>query len=70
MFTKESPLDSAASRVYYVKRRPKMANLVSVEVIAAKIFQVRGKKVMLDRDLAELYNVETKNLFLKRNLVV
>ena len=32
------------------------------EVIQSKIFLIRGKKVMLDRDLAELYGVETKYL--------
>lgn len=42
---------------------------ISVEVVAAKIFLVRGKKVMLDRDLAELYNVTTGalNQAVKRN---
>jgi len=35
---------------------------VSSEVIEQKIFLVRGHKVMLDRDLAELYGVMTKNL--------
>ncbi len=39
-----------------------MGNLISVEVIANKIYEIRGKKVMLDRDLAELYAVQTKNL--------
>ena len=40
------------------------------ELIATKIYVLRGYKVMLDRDLAELYNVETKNLnkAVKRNL--
>ena len=33
-----------------------------VEVIEKKILLLRGQKVMLDRDLAELYGVETKNL--------
>lgn len=32
------------------------------EVIMQKIYYIRGHKVMLDRDLAELYEVETKNL--------
>ena len=35
---------------------------ISEEVILTKIFFVRGEKVMLDRDLAELYGVETKVL--------
>jgi len=46
-----------------------MANIVAVEVIATKILEVRGKKVMLDRDLAQLYGVETRvlNQAVKRN---
>lgn len=32
------------------------------EVIINKIYLIRGQKVMLDRDLAELYGVETKVL--------
>lgn len=32
------------------------------EVVMSKIFLVRGQKVMLDIDLAELYQVETKRL--------
>jgi phage regulator Rha-like protein len=32
------------------------------EVITNKIYLIRGQKVMLDKDLAELYNVETKRL--------
>ncbi len=32
------------------------------EVIINKIYVIRGQKVMLDRDLAELYGVETKQL--------
>jgi hypothetical protein len=39
------------------------------EVIINKIYFVRGQKVMLDKDLAELYNVTTSNLnkAVKRN---
>ncbi len=36
--------------------------LVSAELIERKIFLIRGQKVMLDRDLAALYRVETKIL--------
>ena len=36
------------------------------EVISSKIYLIRGEKVMLDRDLAELYGVETK--YLKRQV--
>jgi hypothetical protein len=32
-----------------------MSDIVSVEAIAGKIYLIRGLKVMLDRDLAELY---------------
>ena len=32
------------------------------ETIINKIYVIRGKKVMIDRDLAELYGVETKQL--------
>ena len=47
-----------------------MEKQISVEVVAAKILVVRGRKVMLDRDLAEMYGVETFNLnkAVKRNL--
>ena len=37
-----------------------MTNLIPVENIREKIFMIRGFKVMLDRDLAKLYGVETK----------
>lgn len=40
----------------------KEAGLVPQERIENRIFLIRGKKVMLDRDLAELYGVETKHL--------
>ena len=33
-----------------------------IELIASKIYLIRGQKVMLDRDLAELYGVQTKVL--------
>ena len=36
------------------------------EVIEQKIFMIRGRKVMLDRDLAVLYGVETR--YLKRQV--
>ena len=38
--------------------------------IQSKIYVIRGQKVMLDRDLAELYGVETRTLNqkVKRNL--
>jgi hypothetical protein len=39
-----------------------MKALVPIERITSKIYLIRGMKVMLDRDLAELYDVETKVL--------
>ena len=47
-----------------------MKKLVPVEKIENKIFQIRGRKVMLDEDLARLYEVETKYLTrqVRRNL--
>jgi len=47
-----------------------MKELVPVERITSKIYLIRGQKVMLDRDLAELYGVETKVLkqAVKRNI--
>ena len=43
---------------------------ISVDNIKSKIHEIRGQKVMLDRDLAELYQVETKRLNeqVKRNI--
>ena len=45
-------------------------NLVKIENIKSRIFTIRGIQVMVDRDLATLYGVETKNLNLavKRNI--
>lgn len=39
-----------------------MSDLIPVEAIANKIYVIRSHKVMLDRDLAELYQVETRIL--------
>ncbi len=39
-----------------------MAKLVPIESIISKILFLRGEKVILDRDLAELYGVPTKAL--------
>lgn len=46
-----------------------MADIIPVEVIAEKIFEIRGQKVMIDADLARLYSVQTKRLneAVKRN---
>ena len=39
-----------------------MKELIPVEMIEKKIMQIRGERVMLDADLAELYGVTTKRL--------
>ncbi len=39
-----------------------MTKIVPIESIVSKIIFLRGEKVLLDRDLAELYSVETKVL--------
>jgi ORF6N domain. len=33
-----------------------------LQLIQSKIYEIRGQKVMLDKDLAELYQVTTGNL--------
>src|SRR3989304_5470810 len=47
-----------------------MNDLIPQQIIESKILILRGKKVMLDRDLAALYSVETKMLkrAVKRNI--
>ena len=41
-----------------------------LQIIQSKIYEIRGERVMLDRDIAALYNVETKvlNQAVKRNI--
>ena len=43
---------------------------ITEETVINKIYPIRGKKVMLDRDLAEMYGVETSQLKrqVKRNI--
>ena len=47
-----------------------MKTLIPTEVIELKIMLIRGQKVMLDRDLAQLYGVETRvlNQAVRRNI--
>ena len=51
-----------------IKNKSKI--VVPVEIIQSKIYLIRGRKVMFDRDLAELYGVPTGHLnrAVKRNL--
>lgn len=47
-----------------------MEALVPIEAIEGKIFLIRGQKILLDRDLAQLYGVETRvlNQAVRRNI--
>ena len=47
-----------------------MKDIIPIENITGLIYLIRGKKIMLDRDLAVLYGVETKRLKeqVKRNI--
>jgi hypothetical protein len=49
---------------------PGSRQLVPLETIERRIYLIRGQKVMVDRDLADLYQVETKalNRAVSRNL--
>ncbi len=44
--------------------------IIPIERVAGRIYLIRGRKVMLDSDLAELYEVETRVLVqaVKRNM--
>ena len=46
-----------------------VTSVIPQETVEKKIFLIRGHKVMLDRDLAELYGVETRvlNQAVRRN---
>ncbi len=48
----------------------KSSQLIPIASIAQRILFLRGQKVMIDADLAELYGVETKalNQAVKRNI--
>ncbi len=45
-----------------IKTKIKDSSLIPNERIINRIFFIRGRKVMIDRDLAELYGVETRTL--------
>ena len=47
----------------------KMNSSINIAISEAKIFLIRGKHVMLDKDLASIYGVPTKRLSeqVKRN---
>ena len=39
-----------------------MNEVITIDILQQKIFTIRNKRVMVDRDLARLYQVETKVL--------
>ena len=47
-----------------------MKDMDQLQIIQSKIYEIRGQRVMLDFDLAELYQVETRvlNQAVKRNI--
>ena len=51
--------------------RKEYNSVMKLQLIQNKIYEIRGQKVMLDFDLAELYEVETKvlNQAVKRNIM-
>jgi hypothetical protein len=53
-----------------IKEKNRKMNELTTEIISAKILEIRGQKVIVDRDLAELYQVKTKvlNQAVKRNI--
>ncbi len=59
-----------ALKIYFFSRMDGMENEISILQIEKKIFVIRGVQVMVDRDIAELYGVETKvlNQAVKRNI--
>ncbi|MBK7130757.1 MAG: ORF6N domain-containing protein [Crocinitomicaceae bacterium] len=48
----------------------KLKNEINEEIVLRKIYQLRGKNIMIDADLAELYSVSTTKLNeqVKRNM--
>jgi hypothetical protein len=52
------------------KAKQELQALVAEQKILNKIYAIRGEKIMLDQDLAAMYNVETKQLKrqVKRNI--
>ena len=57
--------------IHYMKnKKDDETSLIPQEAIESKILLIRGKKVMIDKDLATLYDVEIKalNQAVKRNI--
>jgi len=43
-------------------KKNKEENLIVFEEIEGKIYNIRGQRVMMDTDFAEIYGVETRRL--------
>ncbi len=56
--------------LHMAKIKKQIQLMIPEEVLLSKIYLIRGQKVMLDKDLAEMYRVETKvfNQTVKRNI--
>ena len=39
-----------------------MSNIINYKTIESKIIEIRGQKVLLDKDVADIYGVETKRI--------
>ena len=45
-----------------MKKQMHGALMIADETVVSKIYLIRSKRVMIDRDLAEMYGVETRRL--------
>ncbi|MDR0232934.1 MAG: ORF6N domain-containing protein [Dysgonamonadaceae bacterium] len=61
---------SVDSKEYESSNLLRFQNESKLQIVGNKIFEIRGQKIMLDFDLAELYEVETKriNEAVRRNI--
>lgn len=66
-----SPHKIRGERVTSLEYEWNVSRIISLQGIAKKIYQLRGHRVMLSPDLAELYDVEPRTLVqaVKRNLM-
>jgi phage regulator Rha-like protein len=63
-------LSSSAKIKCIAKTKQLIKLILTDEVVISKVYLIRKQKVMLDKDLAEMYGVETKvfNQAVKRNI--
>jgi len=59
-----------STEILNTTRREIMSEIVRFEDVERRVLTIRGQQVLIDRDVAELYGVETKkvNQAVKRNL--